>query len=217
MSSLPSEIVLHIFSLAAADSPSTLTSLARLSPSLRDWSRARLYLRPVLRSAEQIALFVRTMQANRFLAATVRTVVFHGREGQPRLFTYKLPVLFRACLWLECVELEGVAVFTLSDFVEAKRLTHLRLTTSTLSDRTSEATFSPLPIVLPSLTHLALTHSLVDASTAKRLFTPAVLPALEVLEVEETRVCEGPGRREAGVLDGEVLRRGLIRTGEEKR
>lgn len=121
--SLPPELILYIFTLAAQDSSSTACTLALLCSQIRDRVRLSLYTTPTLRTASQVSAFIKTVKHNPALAAMVGRLILDGsrggdgENGQRRTpLTSRLPKVLERCHNLVELDVRYCIVFSLMDF-----------------------------------------------------------------------------------------------------
>ncbi|GAA5948905.1 hypothetical protein JCM21900_003467 [Sporobolomyces salmonicolor] len=205
--SLPSELVLYILEIAAANSPNTACEFAVLCKATCERARIALYARPVLSSARQINLFIKTIKKSAALAARVEGLVLDGANagtddgGRVRgAVTTRLPTILEICLRLKNLELRTAIVFSLTDFANANALLHVTLDGCLLSDRTTTQRYHPFFTTLPAVETLTLRHAQFDASTADHFLCPKTLPKVVALTLEGCRLVDDP----ANLNDGGV-------------
>ncbi|GAA6044268.1 hypothetical protein JCM8097_004324 [Rhodosporidiobolus ruineniae] len=222
LATLPVELVLHIFTLAAASSPSVLPLLARLCTIFHAWAVPRLYTTPNLRSPKTVKLFLRTVSKRPHLARRVRRLTLEGTTDggflTGEIMAVSLSRVFERCGNLTELELKGVAVRTLTHFAGAQNLTRLTFSHCLLADLTSTWRLAPFSVTLPSLAVLSLDHVDFEERTAESFFAREFAPRLERVEVRwEVKMVEwrGRGRRDLGPLKVEKVRPGMGRK-EEK-
>ncbi|GAA5890611.1 hypothetical protein JCM5296_004314 [Sporobolomyces johnsonii] len=203
--SLPSELVLYILEIAAADSPNTACEFAVLCKATCERARIALYSRPVLSSARQINLFIKTIKRSAALAARVVGLVLDGANagtddgGRVRgAVTTRLPTILEICPRLKDLELRTAIVFSLTDFAHANALLHLTLDGCLLSDRTTTQRYHPFFTTLPAVETLTLRHAQFDASTADHFLCPKTLPKVVALALEGCRLVDDPANLNDG-------------------
>ncbi|ORY77255.1 hypothetical protein BCR35DRAFT_332638 [Leucosporidium creatinivorum] len=154
--SLPTELILAIFALAASSPATRLFILSLLSLLCSHlWAIPLLYSSPTLSTPHQLDLFRRTIKRNAQLAGEV-----HSLKG------------------LKEVEIANCIVFDLDDFGGAEGITHLALTNTLISPR---ATSFPSTSLLPSLHTLTLFSSQFSPLSASSFLSSTNLPSLRSL------------------------------------
>ncbi|GAA5921413.1 hypothetical protein JCM3775_003038 [Rhodotorula graminis] len=194
---LPAEVVLLVLQFTFLDSPSTV---ARLCTQTRDRVRDLLYAEPTLTSTRQINLFLRTVKRAPDLARRVTRLRLDGglskraddeHAGRSPLTT-RLAKVLELCPALEALELRRVVVFSLTDFANARRLRHLALVDSLVSDRTTTSRFTPFFTPLPFLETLVIENLQIDGPSAAQFLSAHTLPNLRALSLEDCRLVDDP-------------------------
>lgn len=127
---LPTELILHIFHLAARDDPKTLAKLSLLCRASNERAQLQLYHHPTLNSIKQLQLFLRTLRKRPKLGQLVLALSLDGSiptsatagaehpdSSQRRAtVTGRLPHVLELCPKVTFLEVRHAVVFSLTDF-----------------------------------------------------------------------------------------------------
>ncbi|KAK4047532.1 hypothetical protein OIV83_005319 [Microbotryomycetes sp. JL201] len=203
--SLPPEIILHIFELAAssdrdngtAEALGALVKISVLSTATRAWAIDRIYRHVTLTEPASAHMLVKTLKNSRQLAIRVHSLTLDGTATDlktgarlRRTMTARMDSLLALCPMLSSITIKNATIFALTDFSNGRNVRRLQLENVAIADRTTTNRFNPFFVILPDLEHLVLRDTYFDQVTANHFLCPTTLPRLQSLELDGCRLID---------------------------